>query len=99
MILTQDKILLEIAEEKTTGGIFIPEKKQGTRSFKVVAVGPGRYNPMTGNFKPVQVKVGDRVVVDTTVAPEISIVKNGVKSKYYIIPEKEIQYILEDGED
>ena len=45
------------------------------------------------------VKVGDRVMVNTQIAPEVKITKNGVKMKYYIVPEEEIQYILEDGEE
>lgn len=98
MILTQDKILLEIKETKTSSGIYMPGNKSGSRVFNVVAVGPGKFNPKTGKHVPVAVKIGDRVVVDTTIAPEVSIVKNGVKKKYYIIPEKEIQYILEEGE-
>ena len=49
MKLTQNKVLLENNEpEKTSGGIFIPEKKEGTVCFKVVAVGPGRFCPATG---------------------------------------------------
>lgn len=99
MILTQDKVLLEIKEDKTAGGIYMPEKKNGTRNFNVVAVGPGRINPFTGKRIPMHVKVGDRVVVDTTIAPELTITTNGVKKKYYIIPEKEVQYILEEGEN
>ena len=87
MILTQDKVLLEIKEDKTAGGIYMPEKKSGTRNFTVVAVGPGRMNPYTGKRIPMSVKVGDRVVVDTTIAPELTITTNGEKKKYYIIPE------------
>lgn len=100
MILTQNKVLLENNEpEKTSGGIYMPEKKEGTVCFKVVQVGPGRYNPQTGGRHPMSVKVGDRVMVNTQIAPEVKITKGGVKKKYFIVPEEEIQYILEDGEE
>ena len=100
MILTQNKVLLENNEpEKTSNGIYMPEKKEGAACFKVVQVGPGRYNPHTGGRHPMSVKVGDRVMVNTQIAPEVKITKNGVKMKYYIVPEEEIQYILEDGEE
>lgn len=100
MKLTQNKVLLENNEpEKTSGGIFIPEKKEGTVCFKVVAVGPGRYNPQTGGRHPMGVKVGDRVMVNTQIAPEVIITKGGEKKKYFIVPEEEVQYILEDGEE
>lgn len=100
MKLTQNKVLLENNEpEKTSGGIFIPEKKEGTVCFKVVAVGPGRFCPATGERCPMSVKPGDRVMVNTQIAPEVIITKGGKKMKYYIVPEEEIQCILEDGEE
>jgi hypothetical protein len=38
-------------------------------------------------------------MVNTQIAPEVIITKGGKKMKYYIVPEEEIQYILEDGEE
>lgn len=98
MRVTGGKILLTGKEEKSIGGIYMPETKEGKRTFTVAAVGPGIWNPFKMERVPMTVKVGDRVVCDTSIAPEVTITKSGVKTKYYIVPESDIQYILEDGE-
>lgn len=98
MRLTSDKILLKSKQEKTSGGIFMPETAKGKRTYEVAAVGPGHWNPYTCSLAPMPVKVGDKVVADVQMAPEIEIAKNGEKQKYYIIGENEILYILDEGE-
>lgn len=63
-----DRVLLRIIDdlnEKTAGGLFIPEKakdKDGYFIADVVAVGPGKYST-TGALIPMQAKVGDRVIL------------------------------------
>ena len=50
------------AEEKTKGGIVLPETaKEKPQEGKVVAVGKGKILE-NGNIHPVEVKVGDRIL-------------------------------------
>ena len=50
------------AEEKTTGGIIIPDTaKEKPMEGEVVAVGPGARDE-TGKVQPLDVKSGDRVL-------------------------------------
>lgn len=99
MRLTGDKILLTGKQQQTKSGIYMPETTSGKRIFTVAAVGPGQWNPIRCERKPMSVKVGDRVSANVEIAPEIEITKAGVKMKYYIIPESDINYILDEGED
>ena len=59
-----DRVLikrLEEQEEKTAGGIIIPDAaKEKAQTGKVVAVGPGA-RAEDGSFMPLQVKVGDTI--------------------------------------
>ncbi len=63
-----DRVLIkeidaETKEEKTSGGIFIPETAKadhGSKKGTVVAVGPGRVDD--GVTVPMSVKVGDTVL-------------------------------------
>mmetsp|Transcript_54230 Transcript_54230/g.129233 ORF Transcript_54230/g.129233 Transcript_54230/m.129233 type:complete len:104 (+) Transcript_54230:87-398(+) len=60
-----DRILVQRikAEAKTASGIFLPDSaKKDPNWAKVLAVGPGRYSK-DGELLPVNVKVGDTVVV------------------------------------
>ena len=45
------------------------------------------------------VKVGDRIVADVSLSPEVTIIKNNVRTKYRVISEKDIQMVLDDGEE
>ncbi|HEY8505035.1 MAG TPA: co-chaperone GroES [Gemmataceae bacterium] len=59
-----DRIVIEAveAEEKTTGGILLPDTaKQKPQRGKVLAVGPGKMNDK-GERTPPNVKVGDEVL-------------------------------------
>ena len=59
-----DKVLVKVveAEEKTKGGIYIPETAaEKPQEGKVLEVGTGIILP-DGNIKPLDVKKGDRVV-------------------------------------
>ncbi len=65
-----DRVLIEPnpAEEKTAGGLFIPDTaKEKPLAGKVVAVGPG-----TSEVK-MEVKVGDKVLYGKYAGTEISI--------------------------
>lgn len=60
----QDRVLIEVdaAEDKTPGGIHIPESaRKGVTRGVVRAVGPGKMSER-GVFVETRLKVGDRVV-------------------------------------
>ena len=59
-----DRVLIESleSEEKTAGGIIIPDTaKEKPQEGKVIAVGPGAKSE-DGKTIPMDVKVGDRVL-------------------------------------
>lgn len=59
-----DKVLVKVvdAEEKTKGGIYIPETAaEKPQEGKVIAVGTGIILP-DGNIKPLDVKKGDKIL-------------------------------------
>ena len=70
-----DRVVLERidAEEKTAGGIIIPDTaKEKPQQGKVVAVGPGGRDE-NGKLIPIDVKVGDTVVYSKYGGTEITI--------------------------
>ena len=59
-----DRVLIKVldSEEKTSGGIIIPDTaKEKPQEGEVVAVGPGAIND-SGKLTPMDVKVGDIVL-------------------------------------
>lgn len=61
------------SEEKTKGGIFIPESaKEKPLEGEIIAVGQGRVLD-NGELRPLQVKVGDRVLFAKYAETEIKI--------------------------
>ena len=62
------------AEEKTAGGIIIPDTaKEKPQKGKVIAVGKGKYADQTGNLIPMQVKAGDTIMYSKYGGTEINI--------------------------
>jgi chaperonin GroES len=71
----QDRILVRRveAEEKTKGGIIIPDTaKEKPVEGEVLAVGPGARDE-TGALRPLDVKVGDRVLFGKWAGTEVII--------------------------
>ncbi len=61
------------AEEKTTGGIVLPETaKEKPQKAKVIAVGPGRTLD-SGERAPVEVKAGDTILVGKYSGTEVKV--------------------------
>ena len=61
------------AEEKTSGGIIIPDAaKEKPQEGKVIAAGPGRRD-RDGNRIPMEVKAGDRILFGKFAGTEIKI--------------------------
>ena len=85
----QDRVLVKPAqaEEKTAGGIIIPDTaKEKPQKGTVIAVGPGKYAELTGNLIPMTTKVGDEVYYGKYSGSEIDL--NG--ETYLIMRESDI---------
>ena len=70
-----DRVLIESleSEEKTAGGIIIPDTaKEKPQEGKVIAVGPGTKTE-DGKIIPMDVKVGDRVLFGKWSGTEVKI--------------------------
>ncbi|MES2838385.1 MAG: co-chaperone GroES [Bacteroidota bacterium] len=82
-----DRVLVEAAaaEEKTAGGIIIPDTvKEKPQKGKVIAVGNGKKD------EPLTVKVGDQVLYGKYAGTEISV----EGKEYLIMRESDIFAIL-----
>ncbi len=82
-----DRVLVEpaAAEEKTAGGIIIPDTaKEKPQKGVIVAVGPGKKD------EPMSVKVGDTVLYGKYSGTEISIDNNN----YLMMKESDIYAII-----
>ncbi len=89
-----DRILVQRLEEeeKTKGGIIIPDTaKEKPIEGKVVAVGNGKLLE-NGEVKPLEVKVGDKVLFGKYAGTEVKI--GG--EEYLIMREDDILGIIED---
>ena len=74
--LFDDRVLVKpnAAEEKTAGGIIIPDTaKEKPQKGTVIAVGKGKYAEQTGNLIPINVKKGDVVLYGKYGGTEISL--------------------------
>lgn len=82
------------AEEKTAGGIIIPDTaKEKPQEGEVIAVGPGARNEK-GELVPLEVKVGDRVLFGKWSGTEVKI--DG--EELLIMKESDIMGILDDAQ-
>ncbi len=89
-----DRILVQRLEEeeKTKGGIIIPDTaKEKPIEGKVVAVGNGKIME-NGEVKPLDVKVGDKVLYGKYAGTEVKI--GG--EEYLIMREDDVLGIIED---
>ena len=79
------------ADEKTTGGIIIPDTaKEKPQQGEVVGVGPGGRDE-AGKLIPIDLKVSDRVLFGKWSGTEVKI--DGVE--YLIMKESDIMGVLE----
>ena len=86
-----DRVLIKVldSEEKTSGGIIIPDTaKEKPQEGEVVAVGPGAIND-GGKLTPMDVKVGDIVLFGKWSGTEVKI--DG--KEYSIMKESDIMGI------
>ncbi|NUQ80122.1 MAG: co-chaperone GroES [Bacteroidetes bacterium] len=87
-----DRIVVKpsAAEEKTKGGLFIPDTaKEKPQQGEVVAVGPGKVAD-SGQTLALQVKVGDRILYGKYSGTEIQI--DG--TDYLIMRESDVFAVL-----
>ena len=78
------------AEEKTAGGIIIPDTaKEKPQQGEVVSVGPGGRDE-AGKLIPIDVKVGDRVLFGKWSGTEVKI----EGTEYLIMKESDIMGVL-----
>jgi chaperonin GroES len=88
-----DRVLLKVleAESKTKGGIVLPDTaKEKPQEGEVVAVGKGKVSD-DGKLKPLEVKVGDRVLFAKYSGTEVT-TKDG--DEYLIVKEDDILAIV-----
>ena len=79
------------AEEKTAGGIIIPDTaKEKPSQGEIIAVGPGARDE-TGKLVPLDVKVGDRILFGKWSGTEVKL--DGVE--YLIMKESDIMGVLD----
>lgn len=70
-----DRLLIQrlAEEEKTAGGLFIPDTaKEKPQQGKVVAVGNGRVTE-DGKIRPLEVKAGDKVLFSKYAGTELKL--------------------------
>ena len=90
-----DRVLIKVldSEEKTAGGIIIPDTaKEKPQEGEVVAVGPGSKND-NGKIAPMDVKVGDVVLFGKWSGTEVKM--NG--NDFLIMKESDIMGIITSG--
>jgi len=88
----EDRVILKSmeAQEKTAGGIFIPDNaKEKPQKGEVVAVGPGKTNDK-GERNAMTLKVGDKVLYGKYSGTEVTI--DGVE--YLIVRESDVLAVV-----
>ncbi len=89
-----DRVVIERIEQEEVkkGGIIIPDTaKEKPQQGKVVAVGTGKVDDK-GNRKPIDVKVGDKVLFGKYAGTEVEV--DG--KEYLIMSQDDILAIIED---
>ncbi len=89
--LNDHVVVKAVVEEKTVGGIILPETadKERPERGEIIAVGPGKLLE-NGSRSPLSVKVGDTVVFKKYSPDEV---KDG-KEEYLVIREEDILAIV-----
>lgn len=88
-----DRVIIKLVEveEKTAGGIFLPDKaKERPTEAEVVAVGTGRILN-DGQKVPMDVKVGDRIVISKYAGTEFKV----GDMEYIILREDDILAVMQ----
>ena len=87
-----DRVFIKISasEEKTAGGILLPDTaKEKPQVGEVAAVGPGKRND-DGSRSPLEVKVGDQVLYSKYAGTDIKF----AGEDYVLLSEKDILAVV-----
>jgi chaperonin GroES len=87
-----DRVFIKVLapEDKTTGGIFLPDSAQEKPQVgEIAAIGPGKYSK-DGSRQALDVKVGDQVLYSKYAGTEIKI----GSEEYILLAEKDILAIV-----
>ena len=87
-----DRVFIKVsaAEEKTAGGILLPDNaKEKPQIGEIAAIGPGKRND-EGNVQPLEVKVGDKVLYSKSAGTDIKL----GSEEYVLLSEKDILAIV-----
>lgn len=87
-----DRVFVKVsaAEEKTAGGIFLPDNaKEKPQVGEIAAVGPGKRSD-DGNRQELEVKVGDKVLYSKYAGTDIKL----GNEDYVLLSEKDILAIV-----
>lgn len=90
-----DRVLIKVleAEQKTKGGIIIPDTaKEKPMEGEVIAVGTGLRND-DGKIIPLDVKAGDRILFGKWAGTEVKIDGN----EFLIMKESDIMGVIENS--
>jgi len=88
----EDRVILKSmeAQEKTAGGIFIPDNaKEKPQKGEVVAVGPGKINDK-GQRNEMTLKIGDKVLYGKYAGTEVTV--DG--EEYLIVRESDVLAVV-----
>lgn len=84
-------VLRDAAETKTKGGIILPDQAQEKPKFgTVVAVGPGKIDPKTGEPEAMQVVNGQRILFKSYAGTDVKL----ANKEYIVIDQTEILGIV-----
>jgi chaperonin GroES len=87
-----DRVFIKVsaAEEKTAGGILLPDNaKEKPQIGEIAAIGPGKRND-EGVVQPLEVKVGDKVLYSKYAGTDIKL----GSEEYVLLSEKDILAIV-----
>lgn len=91
-----DRVLIKVleAEERTKGGIVLPDTaKEKPQEGEVMAVGSGRLLD-NGTVKPLEVRVGDRVLFGKYSGTEVALRSGKGEDDLMILREEDILAVL-----
>ena len=88
-----DRVFVKVsaAEEKTAGGIFLPDNaKEKPQVGEIAAIGPGKRNDDGSRQEP-EVKIGDKVLYSKYAGTDIKL----GSEEYVLLSEKDILAIVQ----
>ena len=100
----EDRVLIEkiAGADITEGGLVLPDavtKGEVCNNCRILAVGPGKANMLTGERIPMQCKKGDIITFATYAATEIEVNKNSKNAKIlYVMREPDLLYITSEAD-